>query len=288
VPLPKSDLDYIRYFCGNPENPEDLKANEVKRNALYKHTVALIRAYANIAAEMTEAGYSGKETENIKKSLDNYLRLREIIRKASGETLDMKPYEADMRFLIDHYIQADPSQRIDPFENQSLLDLIVNSGISEAVNKLPDGIKSSREAVAETIENNVRQKIIKEQLIDPEYFKEMSALLHTIIEELRAKKISYEEYLKKMADLAKRVTHPQHNDLPQTIQTPAQRALYNNLGKDETLAVACDKAVKYSIMVDWKGNETKENMVKQALYQVLKDVDKVERIFPVIKEQREY
>ena len=99
VPLPKTDLDYIRYFCGTPENPEDLKANEVKRNALYKHTVVLIRAYANIAAEMTEAGYTDKEIENIKKTLDNYLRLREIIRKASGETLDMKPFEADMRFF---------------------------------------------------------------------------------------------------------------------------------------------------------------------------------------------
>jgi type I restriction enzyme, R subunit len=288
VPLPKRDLDYIRYFCGNPENPDDLKANEVKRNALYKHTVVLIRAYANIAAEMTEAGYSDKEIENIKKALDNYLRLREIIRKASGETLDMKPFEADMRFLIDNYIQAEPSKRIDPFESQSLLDLIVNTGIGEAISKLPDGIKSSREAVAETIENNVRQKIIQEHLIDPAYFEEMSKLLNTIIAELRTKKISYEAYLKKMADLAKRVTNAQRDDLPETIKTPAQRALYNNLDKDEQLSVACDEAVRYSKMVDWKGDEKKENIIKGALYKVLKDVDKVEQIFPIIKEQREY
>ena len=86
VALPKSDLNYIRYFCGNPENPDDLKANKVKRNALYKHTVVLIRAYANIAAEMSEAGYSDKEIDDLKRTLDNYLRLREIIRKASGKT----------------------------------------------------------------------------------------------------------------------------------------------------------------------------------------------------------
>lgn len=181
VESPKSDLDFIRYFCGNPENEDDLKANEAKRNALYKHTVVLIRAYANVAGEMSEAGYSDKEIDNIKKMLDNYLRLREIIRKASGETLDMKPYEADMRFLIDNYIQADPSSRIDPFENQSLIELIVETGIADAINKLPEGIKSSKEAVAETIENNVRQKIIKEHLIDPTYFGEMSTLLNSII-----------------------------------------------------------------------------------------------------------
>lgn len=288
VTLPKSDLDYIRYFCGNPENAADLKATEVKRTALYKHTVVLIRAYANIAVEMQEAGYTEAETEAIKKELDNYLRLREIIRKASGETLDMKAYEADMRFLIDNYIQADPSQRIDPFENQTLLDLIVNTGIADAIKQLPEGIRSSKEAVAETIENNVRQKIIKEHLIDPAYFDEMSKLLKTIIEELRQKKISYEVYLKKMADLARRVTNAQRDDLPKTIQTPAQRALFSNLNKNETLALQIDEAVKRVKQVDFRGDERKENIIKYEIYQLLKDEKEVERIFAIIKEQRDY
>lgn len=288
VPLPKSDLDYIRFFCGNPENPEDLKAGEVKRNALYKQTVVLIRAYANIAAEMSEAGYSDKEIEGIKKTLDSYLRLREIIRKASGETLDMKPYEADMRFLIDNYIQADPSKRIDPFEHQSLLDLIVNSGMSEAISKLPEGIRSSKEAVAETIENNVRQKIIKEHLIDPAYFEEMSTLLKTIIAELRERKISYEEYLKKMADLAKRVTNSLTNDLPKTIQTHAQRALFNNLDKNEKLALQIDEAIRRVKQVNFRGDERKENLIKGEIYEILKDENEVERIFAIGKAQMEY
>lgn len=288
VANPRSDLDYIRYFCGNPENSEDLKDTEVKRTALYKQTVVLIRAYANIAAEMTEAGYSEKETREIKQTLDNYIRLREIIRRASGETLDMKTYEADMRFLIDTFIQADPSKRIDPFEDQSLLDLIVKTGIADAISQLPEGIRSSKEAVAETIENNVRQKIIKEHLIDPAYFDEMSKLLNTIIAELREEKIRYEEYLKKMDDLAKRLTNTQRNDIPKTIQTQAQRALYSNLKKDEALAIACDEAVRLNRQMDWKGDERKEEMVKYALYKVLKNVDEVERIFPIVKNQWEY
>lgn len=288
VAPPKSDLDYIRYFCGNPEKPDDLKASEVKRTALYKHTIALIRAYANVAAEMTEAGYTDKEIEEIKKALDNYLRLREIIRKASGETLDMKPYEADMRFLIDNFIQADPSCRIDAFENQSLLDLIVNSGISDAISKLPQGIRNSKEAVAETIENNVRQKIIKDHLIDPAYFEEMSKLLNTIIAELRVKKISYEEYLQKMADLARRTTNAQRGDLPKTIQTPAQRALFNNLGKNEVLALQIHEAVKRVKQVDFRGYEPKENLIKFEIHKILKDEKEVERIFAIIKAQKEY
>lgn len=288
VAIPKSDLDYIRYFCGNPENPDEIKATEAKRTALYKHTVILIRAYANVAPEMEAAGYTEREIFEIKNKLDNYLRLREIIKKASGETLDLKTYEADMRYLIDNFIHASESKRIDPFENQSLLELIVNSGIAEAINQLPDGIKSSKEAVAETIENNVRQKIIKEHLLDPAYFEEMSQLLNNIIAELRAKKINYEQYLKKMADLAKRVSNLVRDDLPKTIQSQAQRALYSNLNKNEALAMACDEAVRYNKQTDWKGDEKKEEMIKFALYQVLKSIDEVERIFPVIRKQVEY
>lgn len=288
VAPPKDSLAYIRYFCGNPENEDDLKANEVKRTALYKQTVALIRAYANIAGEMEEAGYSDKEIEDIKKQLDFYLNLREEIRKASGETLDLKTYEADMRHLIDNFIQAEEPRKISLFENQTLIDLIVNTGIANAINNLPQGIKSSKEAIAETIENNVRRKIIKEHLIDPAYFEEMSKLLNEIIKERKANAVSYEEYLKKIAELAKRVNNLTRDDLPARIQTPAQRALYNNLGKNEALAIATDEAINRVKKADWKGNPQKENEIKAAIYEILKDINEVERIFPIIKQQNEY
>src|SRR5438093_3324114 len=94
--------------------------------------------------------------------------------KVSGETLDLKPYEADMRHLIDTYIEADEPRKISPFDNLSLLELIVKTGIAQAINSLPGGLKSNQEAVAETIENNVRRKIIKEHLNDPAYYEKMS------------------------------------------------------------------------------------------------------------------
>lgn len=99
------------------------------------------------------------------------MKLREEIRIHSGETLDLKAYEADMRHLIDNYIQAEESVVVSPFGDIPLLDLIVNSGISDAIGTLPQGIKSNQQAVAETIENNVRQKIIRDHLIDPAFLK---------------------------------------------------------------------------------------------------------------------
>ncbi len=49
---------------------------------------------------------------------------------ASGETIDMKPYEADMRHLIDTYIEADEPRKISPFDGMPLLELLVRSGIT--------------------------------------------------------------------------------------------------------------------------------------------------------------
>lgn len=86
--------------------------------------------------------------------------MREIVRNASGETLDLKTYEADMRHLIDTYIEADEPRKISPFDDMPLLDLIVKTGIADAINRMPAGIRGNQSAIAETIENNVRSKII--------------------------------------------------------------------------------------------------------------------------------
>ena len=134
VEPPKGELEHIHYFCGNTEIPADLQEREPQRAALYKATVALVRAYANIADELEAAGYSDADIARIKQQLDHYLNVREIIRKASGESLDLKAYEADMRHLIDTYIEADEPRKISPFDNMALLDLIVKTGIADAIN----------------------------------------------------------------------------------------------------------------------------------------------------------
>jgi hypothetical protein len=67
--------------------------------------------------------------------------------------------------------RADEPRKISSFDNIPLLELIVSTGIAEAINRMPDAIKSSKGAIAVTIENNVRSKIIKEHLNDPAFYK---------------------------------------------------------------------------------------------------------------------
>jgi type I restriction enzyme, R subunit len=285
---PKGALEHIHYFCGNTEIPADLAEREPQRAALYKATVALVRAYANIADELDCAGYSAGDIRRIKEQLKHYVDLREIIRKASAETLDLKSYEADMRHLIDTYIEADAPRTISPFDGMSLVELIVNTGIANAINSQLGGLKGNKDAVAETIENNVRSKIVKEQLSDPAYYETMSALLDEIIAARKSKAIEYEAYLKRIADLAARVQAGQAEETPKSLYTPGRRALYNNLGKNEDLALKIDDAIRKSRPDAWRGIQAREQVIKAALYGVLQEVSEVERVFLIIKEQKEY
>jgi len=285
---PKNDQEYIRYFCGNTEIPSDLKDTEVRRSALYKAMVSLIRSYANISSELEEAGFSVKEIEEIEKTITRYVKLREGIRMASGETLDMKTYEADMRHLIDNYIHAEDSKVISVFGDLTLLEIITKSGIADAINSLPGGIKGSKQAVAETIENNVRQKIIKDQFLDPAFFSEMSVLLDEIIKLRRENAIEYEEYLSRIAELASKLNIGKTEATPNSVKTAGQRALYNNLEKDEDLAITIHESVVKYRPDAWRGNTPRENIIKAKLYEILKDKSEVERIFAIIERQQEY
>jgi type I restriction enzyme R subunit len=288
VQPPRGELQHIHYFCGNTEIASDLQEHEPQRAALYKATATLVRSYANIADELEPAGYSSDDITRIKRQVQHYLDVREIIRKASGESLDLKPYEADMRHLIDTYIEADEPRKISPFDDMGLLDLIVKTGIANAIAAQLGGLKGNKNAIAETIENNVRSKIIKEHLNDPAYYEKMSALLDEIIAARKANAVQYEEYLKRIAELAKRVEAGQAEETPKTLNTPGKRALYNNLNHKEDLALRIDEAVRTTRPDGWRGVQAREQVIKKALYGVLQDVNEVERVFLIIKAQREY
>ncbi len=311
VEPPKGELQHIHYFCGNSEISEELSDRETLRSALYRGTAMLVRAYGGIAGELDAAGYSAADIQRIKRDIDRFLKLREIIRHASGESIDLKAYEADMRHLIDTYIEADEPRKISPFDDMPLLELIVKSGIAEAIKNMPEGIKSSKDAIAETIENNVRSKIIKDHLNDPAFYDRMSTLLDELIASRHQKAIDYEAYLKRIAELANRVASGRSEETPAQLNTPGRRALYNNLKLDRIGNVDLDlsddpteyeglqdKKIPLAMMIDetvkrvrpnaWRGVKTKENIIKGALFELLQDQDAVERLFLVIERQKEY
>lgn len=311
VEPPRDTAAYVRYFCATESgNAEQLKDNEPKRVALYRLVAACLRAYANLANEMREAGYTDAEAEAIKREVDHFEKVREEVKLASGDYVDMKMFEPAMRHLLDTYISASESEKISAFDDMTLVDLIVERGAS-ALDALPEGIRKDREAMAETIENNVRRLIIDEMAVNPKYYEKMSEVLDALIEQRRQEALDYQAYLKNIVDLSRQVSMPDGQACyPAAINTGALRALFDNLegalapavreteaafwdaqrlSTREEAALSLDRAIRSVKKADWRGHRIKEREVRIAIRDELGGDDQlVERIFEIVKAQREY
>jgi type I restriction enzyme R subunit len=292
VAPPRDTQAYMRFFVAKDSGDADqLTDNEPRRVALYKLVGALVRAYSAIANEMPETGYTAAEAEAIKSEVSHFEKVREEVKLASGDYVDMKMFEPAMRHLLNTYIRADESEQVSAFDDLTLVDLIVDRG-EDAIEELPEGLRTNREAMAETIENNVRRLIVDESPVNPKYYDKMSELLDALIQERKREATDYRAYLKRLVQLAKKVSKPGSDaSYPAEITSGPQRALYDNLGGDADLAVKLDAAIRAIKRDDWRGNKFKEKEVRIAIEKIVKDDTNgasSEAIFEIVKAQREY
>jgi len=288
-----------------------LKESEPKRVALYMLAAAFLRAYANLANEMRDAGYTEAEAQAIRAEVDHYEKVREEVKLASGDYVDMKMYEPAMRHLLDTYIRAEESEKLSAFDDLTLVQLIVERG-EQAVEALPKGLRENREVMAETIENNVRRLIIDEMAVNPKYYEKMSALLDALIAQRRQEALDYKAYLARIVQLTKKVSQPETaSSYPPRIDSAALRALYDNLEEPRAAAVrerpgspyagmtesdgrveqgiALDRAIRQVKKADWRGNRFKEREVRNAIRgELAGDEALVDAVFEIVKAQRDY
>ncbi len=292
VKAPKHQIDYQHYFCCLPGASEDeLGEKEALRLTLYQCVSKLIRCFTNIASEMPQAGYNKEQAGAIRLDVEHYSKVRDEIKIASGDVVDMKQFEPAMRQMLDLYIDADPAETLMDFEELGLIELIVQKG-TEALDGLPKDMKNNKDAMAEAIENNVRKTIVDENPVNPKYYEQMSVLLDELIEQRRKEAISYQDYLEKVRELAKKVKYPASNttqSYPESVDTMAKRALYDNFGKDEVLVTKIDSAVRYTKKAEWLGDKFKEREIAFAIRQETAgyEVD-IQAVMDLVKAQKEY
>lgn len=292
VEPPKNTLAHIRYFCGeDTEDPDDIKDTEPRRVLLYKLTIALIRAYANIADELREAGYTDKQASQIRADIKHFEQLRKEIQLVSGDYIDLKQYEPAMRYLIDSYIGAEESRMLANFDDFSLVDLLIEKG-SEALDTLPTSIKDNPDAMAEAIENNVRKVIIEESPANPMYYEKMSVLLEELIKMRKEATLNYKTYLQQIIDLSGQVRKSSATvSYPSSIDTTGKRALYDNLGRNEALANALNDRILSDRRDGWRDHPQKFKRVRQAIESVLRTENitadsYIQRIVDLVKDPR--
>ncbi len=289
VEPPRDTPAYLRFFCtANAADADALKDNEPKRLALYKMTGALVRAYADLANELEEAGYSAGEARSIRAEVEHFEKVREEVKLASGDYVDMKMFEPAMRHLLDTYIRAEESEKVSAFDDLSLVELIVERG-EAAVDALPAGIRRDEDAVAATIENNIRKVITDELAVNPKYHEKMSERLDALIQARRQQALDYRAYLARIREIARQVRKPETSaGYPAAIDTPARRALFDNLGRQEDLAIRVDMAVRNNKRADWRGSGPKERELRGHIKAVLGDNALTAAIFEIVKNQSDY
>jgi type I restriction enzyme R subunit len=311
VPLPREMEQFLLYFCGDAANPQALTETEPLRISFYKSVATFVRAFADIAQDLAEAGYSDTEATALQKEVEFYGDIRAAIKKHSGEELDIKPYEADMRRLLNTYVQADPAADIGNLNSLSLTELIIETGIHDAIaRKLNAKGKLSKNAIAEGIINNVRKTIIRDQLTDPRFYDEMSKLLDDLIKQSRTDATAYEAWLKQAEELVKRMVKKDAGaGVPTSLHgKPEATVIYSNLydilagdtsvlqedspfEKEEraTLALQIDRAMREHAPAGWKGDDTREKQVLNALFPIMKrDRKATLALFDIIKNQPGY
>ena len=306
VPLPREMEQFLHYFCGDAARAEALNETEALRISFYKAVATFVRAFAALAQNLSEAGYSDAEAAALQREVEFYSETRASIKRHSGEELDIKPYEADMRHLINTYIQADPAADLGELGEMSLTQLIIETGIHDAIaRKLSQKGKLSKNAIAEGIINNVRKTIIRDQLTDPRFYEQMSKLLDDLIRQSRADAAAYEEFLQKAEALVKRLAAKQPEDgVPAVLHGRREAAvLYNNLdsipattfkypASDDdraSLALRIDLAVREQAPAGWYGDQAREAQVLNALFPILdRDRDATKAVFDIVKNQPGY
>lgn len=281
--------DLIKYFVGNAAGDlDEIKSHETKRVAFYKQVSAVVRAFTNIVGFESDAGYSDFEFSNVRNEVTKFENIKQEIRLASGDFIDLKIYEPDMRFLIDNYIKSDDSKVVMDFTDTPLLELLI-ADQDELIKRLPENIKKSDKSVAEVVINNVKKEIAERAQTNPVYYEKMSVLLSEIIKLDAENKSEYRKFLEKIAELAKRIKNPEEfNTYPFFIKSSGERAIFEMLGEDENLAKKALGAIESSRQDGWTYHPMKTRFVRKALCDVINDELMADKIIDIAKRHHEF
>ena len=289
---PQTREGFFRYFVYDDNAPEEemdkqLDDNAEKRSKLYKYVRRYLNCYANLANSLEDMGYSDAERKEYAECAKKYDALKREIELRSNDHIDMRRYEPDMRQVLDLYVKAEDSEVIAKLDDTSFLDIVAAQN-EEQLNDLPDELKDEYgRASAETVEANLREVIRKDSPFNPAYYGKLSIILQELIDKRKKEMLDYEEYMKELIELVKKARGKSANSYPESIKTPGMRALYDNLGQNEYLAIRAHAVIKENALVGFRDNRLKQRKLIKALAKLLGDEIAL-KIYDIIKLHDEY
>ena len=273
VKQPKDTNAFCDYFCFDPavtpsdKEEEALAATARRREDFYNAVIELTRRYADASMQMIELGFTTSQADDIVDKVKAYDRIRHAIMQRSGDFVDLKRYDAEMRSLLDRFINADGARKIEELDDFSFLDILDSDDeYSQDENQNIGGERG----VAETLKANTRRVINRKRETNPAEYERLTDKLNRLIEDLKNKNIEYEEYLKGIKALNEEIRNERKYSDPR-LNTPGKKALYDNLGKNIDLTLKVIEVVRTKAQMNWRNNVMRKRMLQMAVSEVLKD-----------------
>lgn len=223
----------------------------------------------------SDTGYYkvGKDTLNqYKREFNFYQKLRENVKIRYSEKVDHREYEAKMQKLLDDDVIATDIMKItEPVEISD------NVKFEEEVAKM-----STKRGKADTIRTRMEKTIIEKAPTDPAYYKKFSERIEETISDYRAKRISDDEYFKRMQEIYKDYKNGDSGIKYPSNVNEDTRAFYGvlydefikqnkniDIEKVGTIANTMDSKIKEKIKRDWHTNIDVHNQIREEIDDLL-------------------
>jgi type I restriction enzyme R subunit len=175
--------------------PECAERDRAAAGVVLQGGGAVSCAPSPLAQNLTEAGYTDAEAARCARRSSSTPRCAPPSRSTRARSWTSSPTRRTC--ATSSTPTSRPTRRdLGELGELSLTELIVETGIHDAIAKAQREGQAVEERHRRGIINNVRKTIIRDQLTDPRFYEQMSQLLDDLIQQSRADAAAYEEFLK--------------------------------------------------------------------------------------------
>lgn len=276
----KSDeQSFIKFFCGEQKDDDideddfQIKLREGNRRKFYGYVSRLIRDYHNFKPYADRLNIDDKILNQYENILKNYEDKKKVVYRASSDYIDLKKYDADMRFIFDNYVKANDSERIEILDDMNLMDIIIEG----EKNISSDSVKK-KQTNSEIIEARIKHEIVEKRPTNPIYFEKLSTVLLELIKKRKQEVLDYKELLKAYKELCEKINGSV--DYPDNIKDKnLKKVLYDNLGNDKELVVLLYRRIHEINLVELKYLLSVQQQAKEKIYSAIIEYNNVHKIY---------
>jgi len=255
-------------------------ADEALRHDFYDRLRAFSRClHISLSSEKIYDVFEEKKIERMKQDWKQFQELKKSVQLRYQETIAQKEYEPKIQKLLDDHVTAQPAETIIETVNindpDALKAVVKETGVTDA-------------SKADRIASATRRAITENMDADPAFYKHFSEMLEETIKEYREKRLSEQQYLNNVIDLASRMANKDRGkNVPQAVRDdedgqaffgilsdPLKEAGGDLLSEDTVadIALAIIDIIKSRHIVGVWSNDIVENSIRNAIDDFFFDV----------------